>query len=188
MLKLLGLVLEWSLNETKEEAIVKVLKRENFFYPLEIEFAQEPPIQNFPWLPPSKFLHAMSRMNDLSRVLGGRKTIDDAKDLLQEFWTLYRRLFPNHQVFADFDSGAKTPERSIPLLLHGDEGTTYKRSGVLCLSWQGVLGRGSSKRKSDNPGSLAEGIRLNFLQTGVQTRMLILMCHKDWCWVYACLT
>ena len=84
---------------------MKVLKRENFFYPLEIEFAQEPPIQNFPWLPPSKFLHEMARMNDLSRVLGGRKTIDDAKDLLQEFWTLYRRLFPNHQVFAHVSQG-----------------------------------------------------------------------------------
>ena len=126
------------------------------------------------------FLYEMSRMNDLSHVLGGLKTLDAAKSTLQKFWSRFRGLYPKHNLWRDIDSGAKSADRCIPLLLHGDEGTTYRKSGVLVLSFQGVIGFGTSKRLDDARGCMAEGIRLNFLRTGVQTRMLILLCHKDY--------
>lgn len=114
-------------------------------------------------------------------VLGGWGRLADAKDILTQFWATYRHIFPNHQLWKDFDAGTKTPCRCIPLLLHGDEGTTVKKGGVLVLSLQGFFGFGTSKRcgEEDRQGSLGEGIRLNFLRAGMQTRILILVCRKD---------
>ena len=126
-------------------------------------------------------LKSMGEMNDLSHLLGGL-SLEEARGVLVKFWAQYKVLFPEHQVFRDFDSNRKQPWNSLPLFLHGDEGVHYKKGGILVLSLQGVFGYGSAKRAADlmdNLRAFGEGIPLNFLKTGFQTRVLICVCPKD---------
>ena len=109
---------------------------------------------------------------------GGSKThFDDILGLLPEF-------FPHHELWNDIDAGRKQASQCIPLYLHGDEGTTYKRQGVLIVSWQSPLGYGSSRRPHHMAVNLADmgeaGLPLNFLKSGTFTRMLTIITPKDW--------
>ena len=158
-------------------------------YPVELSIEETAPLKGFPWLKPTAFLKAMGKMNDISHLLGV-KSLDGAKDMLIEFWGSYRAICPRHELFQLIDAGERVPERCIPIFVHGDEGVTYKKNGVLVLSFQGIIGFGTSKtsnsgkRKRGNDareGTIAEGIPLNFLATGFQTRFASIICPKDCC-------
>ena len=158
---------------------------ENFrlIYPVELSYLDNPPLKQFPWIKPSKLLQSMVLMNDMSRLLGGKRTILEAADVLTTFWSKYRTIYPKHQVWTQVDAGHKDVARMIPCYVHGDEGTTYKRGGVLLLSFQGAFGEGSRKRSEEVAGrTRGEGappIPLNFIRTGLQTRLLSIVCPKD---------
>lgn len=167
----------------QEEAVSEIFRSHNFYYPVEISIEESPPLSNFPWIRPSNFLKAMSKMNDLSHLLGGH-SLQEARGMLLSFWAKYRALFPQHQLWAEVESHRKTLDRCLPIFLHGDEGVTYKKGGVLVLSMQGAFGHGSraserAKRLEENYRALSDGIPLNFLRTGFQTRLLICVCPKD---------
>lgn len=175
----------WYMAILEEDPVTQVFAFNNMFYPVAITTEERSPLTGFPWIRPSDFLRAMSRMNDLTHLLGGH-TLTESKHLLTSFWEKYRKIFPKHQLWAEVDSGRKDVTKCIPLYLHGDEGVCYKKSGVLVLSFQGAIGFGTSKSKrakevEENYKAMAksEGIPLNFLRTGLQTRMLICVCPKE---------
>ena len=123
----------------------------------------------------------MYKNNDISHLLGGH-TLEEAEGMLLTFWSRFRRLFPKHQLWDDVQSKGKELKKCIPLFLHGDEGVHYRKSGLLVLSFQGVIGYGSSKRCKDlekKHGNAGQSIPINFLRTGFRTRMLILVCPKE---------
>ena len=170
------------MHAIKEEIVNKVFKDFGFYYPVEISFETEAPLGGFPWIRPTNFLKAMSDTNDLDHLLGGH-SLDHARELLLDFWSKYRAIVPQHKLWKDSDSGRKDLAKCIPVFLHGDEGVTYKKSGVLVLSFQGCIGYGSSQRgktMEQNLRAMGEGIPINFLKTGMQTRMCILVCPKEW--------
>jgi len=172
-------VIPWVIAE--EDGVTEVLRLNNFYYPVEISFENTPPLSSFPWIEPSKFLQSMGKMNDLTHLLGG-KSLVEARTLLVNFWKHYREIFPMHQLFRDFDAHKKRPWECLPIFLHGDEGVHYKKNGILVLSLQGAFGFGSSKRAAElgeNLRAFGEGIPLNFLRTGFQTRILIAVCPKE---------
>ena len=158
--------------------------RHNLFYPVQITTCAEAPLDGFPWIRPTDFLKTLGRLNDLGQILGGRRSIQDAEKMLNLFWSRYRAIYPKFELFDEVRAGHRQLGRCIPVFIHGDEGTTYKRSGILILSLQGALGEGTSKRcpeavaKCEYP-SKNEEMRLNFLRPGRETRMLILVCPKD---------
>ena len=142
---------------------------------------EAPPLTEFPWIQPSRFIRAMAEMNDLHLLLGGCSLQQGEKRLLN-FWKCYRDVFPSHQLFEDVDSGRKSLARCLPLFLHGDEGVSYKKNGLLVLSFQSAFGHGTSKMSStsiENYRAMGDGVPLNFLHTGFQTRMLICVCPKE---------
>lgn len=166
----------------EEDAVHEVFRLNNLYYPVNISTEEAPPLLGVPWIRPSDFLGAMAKMNDLSHVLGGY-SLDEAKDKLASFWSKFRAICPEHQLWADVDSKKKDIHKCIPLFLHGDEGVTYKKGGVLVVSFQGAFGWGSSKRgreMEENYRAMGEGIPLNFLKTGFQTRMLIYVIPKEY--------
>ena len=55
----------------KESAVTSVFRANNFYYPVEVTTEVSPPLTSFPWIKPSNFLGAMSKMNDLDHLLGG---------------------------------------------------------------------------------------------------------------------
>ena len=159
----------------EEEAIEKIFEKHGLFYPVPITYEHQPPLDGYAWLKPSDFLRTMSEMNDMSHVLGGHSSVSSAAPVLKLYWERFQAVCPDHALFREVAAGHKQLEKCIPLLLHGDEGTTYKRGGVLIISFQGAFGYGCSKRTSP----VSDGIPLNFLKTGFQTRLLSVVCKKD---------
>lgn len=102
--------------------------------------------------------------------------------MLLNFWRHFREPYPMHQLWPAVDRGEKCLTRCLPCYLHGDEGVSFKKGGIFIFSFQSAFGTGTSKSAVDSPNNLRaveEGIRLNFLQTGFQTRMLICACPKE---------
>ena len=126
----------------------------------------------------------MALYNDLGNILGGFNDMASAAPLLEVFWQRYRKIIPKFQLFERVDAGQCTYRQCIPLYLHGDEGVTYKKGGVLVVSFQSPLGFGTSKRPQEmslNLESMGEsGLPLNFVKCGMLTRMVNVICPKDW--------
>eukprot|EP00439_Symbiodinium_sp_Y106_P043101 s2141_g5.t1 len=68
------------------------------------------------------------------------------------FWTRYRKIYPNHDVFRRADAGEINLAKTIALILHGDEGRTKKKAGILIVSCHSILGYGS-KANTVAPGT-----------------------------------
>ena len=170
-------------SQCKEELVYKVFTKYKLFYPVPITVESASPLNGLPWLKPGDFLKRMALHNDLSHILGGFDTVAEAEDLLVTFWNRYRAIFPEFQLFPEVDAGCKRLKQCIPLYLHGDEGTTYKKRGVLIVSFQSPMGFGSSRRPQEmslNLQNMGEsGLPLNFLKCGMYTRMLLALCPKD---------
>lgn len=163
----------------QEDCVQKVLADHNFYYPVPVTVQEDAPLKDFPWIKPTDYLKTLSRTNDMGHLLGGH-SLNEAKPLLLRFWERFRTVYPNHQLWDHH--GARDLSKCIPIFLHGDEGTSFKKGGILVFSFQGAIGLGTSKRARDlenNLRALGEGIPLNFLSTGLQTRMLICVCPKD---------
>lgn len=135
-------------------------------------------IKDFPYIRPSLLIAAMSRTNDLHRLLGGLKSLRDAKPVLAEFWRRWKTLHPSHSVFTK-----NVPlDCALPIYIHGDEGEHFKKSAVLISSFQSALGFGSVRRPHEEalPPEIEEaGIPINFLRTALQTRFLVALAPKE---------
>ena len=171
----------------KEEVVHRVFTQQKLYYPVGISYADESPLDGFPYLKPADFLRTMALHNDLGHILGGFNTMAEAKGMLLTFWGRYKKVFPKFQLFEEVTAGLKQLEQCIPLYLHGDEGVTYKKRGVLIMSFQSPLGFGTSRRPQEmslNLENMGEsGLPLNFLKCGMYTRMLMVLCPKEYLWV-----
>ena len=85
---------------------------------------------------------------------------------LKDFWANYRQIDGQHSVFT---THASHLDRVVPIYLHGDEGVTLKKKGILILQAQCAIGFGSSRT---GPG-------LNFSGSTYVTRLLfsVLSCR-----------
>ena len=95
----------------------------------------EAPIK-LPWIRPSQWVTFLvakypEAMFGIANQVGGQ---------LQAFWECYRESHPGHEVFC-----SSRLRRTIPLLLHGDEGRYLKRSNYLIMTIESCLGRPVSK-------------------------------------------
>lgn len=161
----------------------RVFKENNFFYPVEMSVVEQAPLTGFVWLKPSNFIQTMAAQNDLAHILGGFSTLARAANLLETFWERYRVICPHFQLFQRVDAGLCRLRDCIPLYLHGDEGITFKKNGVLIIAFQSPLGYGTSKRPQEMSLNLQNfgesGLPLNFLKSGMLTRMVSIICPKD---------
>lgn len=153
-------------------------------YPVELSYSHVGECTEFPWIRPSNLLKAMSDTGDLRLLLGGSPTIAAAQQALESFWAKFQMLFPSHGVFKKIKDSAGTikPCQLLPLLVHGDEGTTYKRNGVLIIQFAGVIGHGSRHNRADDEWYKHledSGIPMNLLTNAMQTRFLSVICPKD---------
>ena len=168
-------------HPTQEDGVSRVFAKYGFRYPVEISMTtvgEDGCVQQFPYIRPSNFIAAMSKTGDLHRLLGGMKSMKQAKPLLSEFWKRWKAGHPKHSVFS---SGVPL-DAALPFYIHGDEGTHFKKSAVLVASFQSALGYGSVRRpleKALPPEIEQAGIPLNFLRTALQTRFLVALAPKD---------
>ena len=161
----------------------KVFQDHHLLYPVPITTEAAKPLVGFPWLHPADFLKGMAEYNDLSHILGGFSNMEEAAALMETFWTRYEAVYPQFELFEKIRAGEREARQCIPLYIHGDEGVTYKRHGVLIMSFQSPLGFGTSKRPQEMSLNLQKmgecGLPMNFLKCGMYTRMLMVICPKD---------
>ena len=89
----------------------------------------------------------------------------------KSFWASYEKIVPNHPIFQRASRGEVDLGRCIGLLLHGDEGRTKKKSALLVLSAQSILGFGCNQSPL-GPEPYAKQ-QLNFSEHTLITRWLM---------------
>ncbi|CAE7277929.1 unnamed protein product [Symbiodinium sp. CCMP2592] len=90
---------------------------------------------------------------------------------LELYWERFRGIAPQHPVFQRSPSDLR---RTCPVLVHGDEGRSAKKTALMVLSFHAVLGRGSSQSSEKGP-TCAEFLpqEMNFLGHTFATRYLL---------------
>ena len=137
----------------------------------------------YPVLKCSDFLKYMDRYSYWDKVLGvGVRRLDDARERLEDFWTRHKRIHPLHPVHQRAASENIPLSRVIPIMVHGDEGSHYKKQACMVLQWQGCLGAGTmlNRVELDIDGNLA-GKSYGANQVGItlSTRFLFTVMPKD---------
>ena len=92
--------------------------------------------------------------------------------MFRVFWERYEQIYPNFQIYELARQGKIRLDRACPVYIHGDEGTHYKKSAIMILQWQGVLGKGTLKKQVAQHG-------VNSLGHTLRTRLLCGVMTKD---------
>ena len=126
--------------------------------------------KNLPWINPTAWLryiinhgllYMLSGLRFYERHLVGRTW--------QEFWTKYQGLNP---AFDLFNSGHFDPTTPIGLFVHGDEGRTLKRNGLMVTTLQSILGQGFDRKRLKRPRDDMK-LHVNFKGHTFITRFLV---------------
>ncbi len=164
--------------ENEEEGVAQIFGQHGLRFEVQMSYNTIGEITDFPWLRPSSYLKALVRNNEFHRLLGGYP-LEKSEITLKTFWNRYKRQFPSHALFQDPVKSASL-QKCIPLYVHGDEGTTYKKKGVLVIGFQSPIGYGSRHAPNQRPESVSEaGIPINLIKTSLQNRFLTAICPKD---------
>ena len=94
--------------------------------------------------------------HNLWHMLSGLQQPDAKRSASQwsSFWQKFRAYSPHHTVFAKADRGEIDLSRTAGILVHGDEGRSRRRSAIMILSWQSILGRGTGPLHRSEKGKL----------------------------------
>lgn len=93
----------------------------------------------FPFIRFSSWVKLLLQTDRFCRQLGGVRTFPELREMLGEFWTRYRILYPQHQVFSMNIDLTLT----VPVYSHTDEGRSFKHQPIWVLSTHGAIGRGT---------------------------------------------
>ena len=123
---------------------------------------------NLPWIAPQTWLRFVIKKG-LWPVMAGcdRFDHDGARRNWSDFWTEYKKVNPGFELFSMPNVDLS---RTAAWLVHGDEGRTLKKNGIMITSLQSALGRGyDEKRVAGPPGKL----RVNFAGHSFTTRYIV---------------
>lgn len=133
--------------------------------------------KEYPFIAVASWIQTLDKAGKLDRFLGMGpevRRLADAGPSLLEFWKRYKRLYPNHEVFKLVAENALKLEECVPCYMHGDEGTTYKKDGCLCLSFHCAMGRGTiSNKMGPITHEVLDDPHLNFVGHAFETRFLL---------------
>ena len=137
--------------------------------------------QEFPVLQATDTVSFLAETDNLPKLFG-EAPMDGIKDTLLEFWRRFATTNGDHQVFEAAAKGLVCLERAIPILLHGDEGRGFKRQGVMCLSLQGAIGKGTRpfQDRFQNESSQKARMGVNMAGSSFNTRLLFASMPKKW--------
>ena len=132
---------------------------------------------SYPYISVTSWIQTLDNQGKLQRFLGlgdTIRTMATAAPSLEEFWSRYEYMHSGHEVFELARAGKINLKECVPCYLHGDEGTTYKKDGCLCLSFHCPLGRGTVSNKL---GPIADEVlddpHMNFIGHAFETRFLL---------------
>ena len=121
-----------------------------------------------PWIDPQSWLRWWVKNGHWPHLAGcDRGDYTGAERNLTEFWECYKKIDPGFELFhldgVDFS-------KTLPMMIHGDEGRTLKKNGMMITSLQSCLGRGyDPKRVRQKTGNL----QVNFSGHTFVTRAVV---------------
>ena len=161
----------------KEDIVARCFAKHGLRLNVEMSYGCVGDYSRYPYIKPESFIKALDRAGKLDKFLGlGEqvRTIEAAGPSLTDFWNKFKLIHGTHQVFELAASGRVKLHQCVPVYLHGDEGTTYKKDGCLCMSMHCPLGRGTLSNKL---GPVTDGVctdpHLNFVGHAFETRFLL---------------
>ncbi|CAE7380456.1 unnamed protein product, partial [Symbiodinium microadriaticum] len=159
-------------DNIKETVVARAFAKAGLRLDVKLSYAHVGQYREHPYIPVSSWIQSLDQAGRLGKLVGC--SMDDLPKVLSSYWANFKQVHPKHQVF-----DLQTPlDRCLPVYLHGDEGTTYKKDGALVLSFQSPLGRGTSKNKV---GNVLGGNKqfMNFIGHAFETRFLIVAGLKE---------
>ena len=133
-----------------ETRVHEVLNKFNEALPIPIRHIHDKPhLEGFPRLKPMDFLHYMAASGHLNKLMGGR-SINSCGDMLEEFWSNYRKQHEDFELF-HMDMPELSFKDCIPIFAHIDGGRGYKKSECMIFSFCSVIGYGCGKKNGKDP-------------------------------------
>ena len=136
---------------------------------------------SFPVLDVKDTVDYLIRSNNLPKLFGDQP-VEGIQDTLLEFWRRYRVEWPDFGVYDASLQSKVCLARCIPVFIHGDEGRGFKRSGVMILSVQGALGRGTRPFQLKHPLQSVRSIKMgiNLKGSSFNSRLLFTAMPKKY--------
>jgi hypothetical protein len=96
----------------------------------------------FPVIKISDMVRHLASLGSLNKLFGCEPE-DGIQNTLLDFWNRFSKEVPDHQVFSANLRGEISLQRAIPYMVHGDEGRCFKKKGIMLVTVQGVIGKGT---------------------------------------------
>ena len=157
-----------------ETGVHKVLANHGCKLEVPTRFIDLPSQGNLPYVRMTDWVRFLVQTGRLQHLVG---TSCKAKRraLCLEFWQRLEKLRPQLPVYEMHRQKKLDLADTIPVLHHGDEGTTYKKCAIMVLSTHGVLGSGCSQAKDRNKKKYPihrDPMRLNFIGSTVTNHFI----------------
>ena len=125
-----------------------------------------------PWISPEKWLQFVVRQGLWPSLAGCDKhDWEGARQNWSEFWEKYEKINPSFELFDIARSKNIDLSRCAAWLIHGDEGRTLKKNGILVTSLQSALGRGYDQKRTKGRGG--SNLQVNFAGHSFCTRYVL---------------
>ena len=174
----------------KEELVARTLAQHHLRLDVDISSGHVGADRNYPYIKVTSWVKALDKHRKLEKLFGlGPQfdTLTKCGPTLLDFWAKFRALNPGHEVFTLADQGAFSLNAALPVVIHGDEGTTYKKDGCLVFSFHSIIGCGTISNKL---GPVVDGDAVdphtNFVGHAFQTRFLLGSLLRD-SWHHICI-
>ena len=126
-----------------------------------------------PYITMTSWIQCLFKTERLHYLTGAADGMERRK-LCCEFWKRVQQTRPEHPVFSWASAGTIRLEDCVPLLHHGDEGRSYRKTPIMIVSTHGLLGSGSHKtERPKGKVSLKEDeMNLNFIGSTMTTHYI----------------
>ncbi|CAE7265247.1 unnamed protein product [Symbiodinium natans] len=159
----------------KEDVVAKVFAKYALRLDITMSSGQVDRDMRYPYIKATSWVRKLDEEHALDYLLGlGCSTLQEASSGLENFWAKYALSHGDHQVFK-----ADIPLRQcVPIYVHGDEGTTFKKDGALVLSFCCPIGKGVACQKDGDVIDQSR-LRMNFKGHCFKTRFVMGTLFKD---------
>ena len=129
--------------------------------------------KDFPIIKPSSWVKLLDEKNYLHHLFGlgeGCQTLKAAGPKLLDFWQKYKLCHGTHGIYEV--ASEEMLQRCVPIYIHGDEGTTYKRDGALVLSVYSPMGQGVNSKRTGQGDAASSCLEMHFAGHCFKTRFI----------------
>ena len=161
----------------EDEIVSRIFMKHALRFDVAVSTGKVGPFRDYPYITVEDIVMALDRAGKLHQFLGMGETVStmaQAKPFLLEFWSRYEINHGGHQVYQRARDGLLDLSLCVPVFLHGDEGTTYKKDGCFVMSVQPCTGLGTLSNKLGTvTAPSATEARMNYAGHAFLTRFLL---------------